>query len=165
MTVFTTSSPRQISFQIWFLHENPSDRPTLLTVARTDIHLYLCFWEILHEGVQETIEDNSVGAGGRTQRRELHSQRDRGDFFFLSFCRMISRLWKHILRRRREHPALVSCLFVGEIWAVSNEFLITEKGTHYHFCILSPFPFFIRLCKHKKVLKQFFFPLPDSPHL
>ena len=33
----------------------------------------------------------------------------------------------------------MSCLFVGEIWAVSNEFLITEMGTHYHFCILSPF--------------------------
>lgn len=33
--------------------------------------------------------------------------------------------------------------------AVSNEFLLIEKGTHYHVCILCV-QFFIRLCKHKK---------------
>lgn len=90
------------------------------------------------------IEDNSVGDGRRrtdtaariTQRERERETEEKITFFSVG---MILRLWKHILRRQREHAALVSCLFVGEIWAVSNEFLITEMGTHYHFCILSPF--------------------------
>lgn len=44
----------------------------------------------------------------------------------------------------------VVCFFVGEIWAVSNEFLITEKGDSLSLLYTLSIPFFIRLCKHKK---------------
>ncbi len=122
-----------------------TDTPTLLTVAWTDIHLYLCVFVILRDPAWRRpgydwrrFSWRRTAADGHSSRN--YPQRDRGgkSLFFFSVG-MILRLWKHILRRQCEHAALVSCLFVGEIWAISNEFLITEKGTHYHFCILSPF--------------------------
>lgn len=144
MTVFTASSLRQISFQIYFFMKiHRSDTLTLLTVVWTDIHLYWCAFVILRDPPWRRPGDDWRQFSWRRTPVDRHSsknypEREKITFFFPS-AQMILRLWKHILRRQREHAALVSCLFVGEIWAVSNEFLITEKGTHYHFCILSPF--------------------------
>lgn len=130
-----------IDWLCWLLHE------------QTCICIWVRFWEILHEGVQETIEDNSVGDGGRWEQHELPTEEK--ITLFLS-AGMILRLWKHILRKQREHPALVSGLFVGEIWTLSNELsLITKKETRYHACILCVL-FFTRLCKHKKCESSFF---------
>lgn len=114
---------------------------TPLTVAWTDAHLYLCVFAILRDPSWRRPENDWRQFSCRrmpVDGQELPTERQRRKSLLF--------LWEWFwgcestfLRRQREHAALVSCLFVGEIWAVSNEFLITEKGTHYHFCILSPF--------------------------
>lgn len=78
MTVFTTSSPWQISFQIWFPYENPSQATH-----------WLCW--LLHEQTYICI--------------------------CVAFVMLRDPPWRHPGDEERER----------------------EKGTHYHFCILSPF--------------------------
>ena len=129
MTVFTTSSPRQIPFQISFLYKkkcNGTNTPTQLTVARTDIHLYECVLVILRDPPWRRPADDwrrfswRRTAGGRTRQARItnrgEKERDRGGkslLFFLS-TGMICRLWKHILRRRARTCSLgVVRVFVG----------------------------------------------------
>lgn len=102
--------------------------------SHTSVRVFwLELYEILQGDVQQMIEDNSVWKVDEDQQ-ELSRRRETEEkygFFCCFFVGMNWRLWKHILR--------TIFIFVGEIWAVSNEILITEMGTHYHFCILSPF--------------------------
>ena len=146
MTAFATSSQ-----PLW--KSITSNALTLLTVAWTDIHLYLCCAcnaeRSLMKASRRRLKTFQLesGAGGWTQQQELQREREREKkrdrvsrksffFFFLLHGNDFEAVKAH-----SEETAWTYSLgvFVGEIRAVSNEFLITEKGTHYHFCILSPF--------------------------
>lgn len=157
MTVFATSSSRQISFQIWFLYENASDQhpdSADCCVNRHSLHLYLCVWEYVCNSERSSMKASRMrlktiqletDAGKRTQQQELPTEAEEKITFFFPVG-MILKLWKHILRRQRKHPALVSCLFVREIWAVSHHW----KGGSLSLLYALSIQFFIRLCKHKK---------------
>lgn len=156
MTVFTTSSPRQISFQIWFLYENPSDRLTdsadCCTNRHTSVLVCVCNSErssMKASGRRLKTIQLETDAGGRTQQQELPTERQRRKSLFIS-AGMILRLWKHILRRQHEHPALVFVSLcrrnLGSFKWVSHHW----KGDSLSLLYTLSIPFFIRLCKHKK---------------
>lgn len=83
MTVFTTSSPRQISFQIWFPYENPSQATHRLCWLNTRIHLHLCCVCNAERSSMKAPESRlktiqlETAAGGRTQRQVLPGERRR----------------------------------------------------------------------------------------
>lgn len=63
------------------------------------------------------------------------------------------RLWKHILRRHYKNLALVWCLCSRNLGCFK---CVSHHGKADSLSLLyTPFLFFIRLCKHKKVLKLF----------
>lgn len=144
MTVFTTSSSRQISFQIWLLtfkHENVSDRhPDCWLLVElsysTSVSVRVCNSERPSKKEPrrrlKTIQ-LETDTGGRTWQQELPTERQRRKsliFLWEWFRGCESTFWD---------DANIQPWCRVSLYKKSGQFLITEKGTHYHFCILSPF--------------------------
>lgn len=147
MTVFATSSSRQISFQIWFLYENASDQhpdSADCCVNRHSLHLYLCVWEYVCNSERSSMKASRMrlktiqletDAGKRTQQQELPTEaEEKITFFFFQwewFWSCESTFWGD--------SANIQPWCRVSLYEKSGQFLITEKGAHYHFCMLSLF--------------------------
>lgn len=118
-----------------------SNSLTLLIVAWTNIHLYLC---VACNAERSSIKASrrwlktiqlETGASGWTQQQELlQRQRGKSPFFPLQerFWGCESTFWGESVSMQ---PPCLCRRNLGSLKWV----LVTEKGTHYHFCIVSSF--------------------------
>lgn len=156
MTVFTTSSPRQISFQIWFLYENPSDRhpesADCCTNRHTSVFGCVCNSERSSmKACRGTIEDNSVGDGrwwtdAQQQELPIEKQRRKSLFFCGNDFEAVKANSEETVRTYILGVGSLCRRNLGSFKWVSHHW----KGDSLSLLYTLSVPFFVWLCKHKK---------------
>lgn len=158
MTVFTTSSPRQISFQIWFLYENASGRHPKYAECCANRRVCVCKSKRSSmKASRRWLKMIQLDASGWTQRWELPTERQRRESVFFSFS--VGIVFEAVKAYSEETVRTSSLTVVslcrrnlGSFKWVSHHW----KGDSLSLLYTLSIQFFIRLCKHKKCSSSFF---------